>query len=51
MSGTCGANAAQRSSFNSTELTRDVKGGFSITVAAQVQPGDWLPTPSMGTSS
>jgi hypothetical protein len=41
-------NAAQRSSFNSTELTRDVKGGFSITVAAQVQPGDWLPAPTNG---
>jgi hypothetical protein len=41
-------NAARRSSFNSTELTRDQRGGFSISVASEVQPGDWLPSPARG---
>ena len=41
-------NEAQRNSFNSTEVTRDAQGGFSISVAAQVQAGDWLPAPERG---
>jgi hypothetical protein len=39
-------NPARRQSFNSTELTRDAKGGLAITVASAVQPGDWLPAPA-----
>jgi len=41
-------NPARRQSFTSTELTRDAKGGFVISVAAGVQPGDWLPAPADG---
>ncbi|MFI5012991.1 MAG: DUF1214 domain-containing protein [Hyphomicrobiales bacterium] len=41
-------NAARRQSFSSTELTRDAKGGFTISVASDVQPGDWLPAPVSG---
>jgi hypothetical protein len=40
------ANAARRQSFSSTELTRDEKGRYAIAVAAEVQPGDWLPAPA-----
>jgi hypothetical protein len=42
------SNAAQRQSFTSTELSRDAKGGFTISVASQAQPGDWLPAPAKG---
>jgi hypothetical protein len=41
-------NEAQRNSFNSTEVTRDAQGSFSIAVASQLQPGDWLPAPERG---
>jgi hypothetical protein len=40
------ANAAQRQSFTSTELSRDAKGDFAITVAAEAEPGDWLSAPA-----
>jgi len=41
-------NAASRQSFSSTELSRDPQGGYSIMVASQAQPGDWLPAPASG---
>jgi hypothetical protein len=34
---------AQRSSFHSREILRRPDGSFVITVAARVQPGNWLP--------
>jgi hypothetical protein len=40
------SNAARRQSFSSTELARDEKGRYAIAVAAQAQPGDWLPAPA-----
>jgi hypothetical protein len=42
------ANAARRQSFSSTELARDDKGRYEISVASDVQPGDWLPAPAEG---
>ena len=41
-------NEARRQSFSSTELTRDEKGRFAISVASDAQPGDWLPAPTKG---
>jgi hypothetical protein len=41
-------NEAGRQSFSSTELTRDEKGGYAISVASEVRPGDWLPAPARG---
>jgi hypothetical protein len=41
-------NAAQRQGFSSAELSRDAQGGFSIAIASQAQPGDWLPAPAAG---
>lgn len=38
-------NPTGRSSFNSTEVSRDGTGTFRIAIASQVQPGDWLPAP------
>ena len=36
-------NPAHRYGFRSSELLRSAKGEFVITVAADVQPGNWLP--------
>ena len=41
-------NAADRQGFGSMELTRDTAGDFTITIAPQAQPGDWLPAPKAG---
>ncbi len=41
-------NEAGRQSFSSTELTRDENGGYAISVASEVRPGDWLPAPARG---
>jgi hypothetical protein len=41
-------NAARRQSYSSTELSRDDKGRYEISVASDVQPGDWLPAPDKG---
>jgi len=38
------ANALDRHSFTSTEIVRNVDGSFTITVAPQARPGNWLPT-------
>ncbi len=38
------ANAIDRHGFTSEEIVRDVDGRFTITVAAQARPGNWLPT-------
>ena len=37
------ANPARRPSFHSREILRRPDGGFAIAIAAQVQPGNWLP--------
>ena len=34
-----------REGFTSTEVLRDVDGRFSIVLAPDVQPGNWLPMP------
>ena len=36
-------NAAKRAVFRSSELLRDEKGGFVITVSADARAGNWLP--------
>jgi hypothetical protein len=36
-------NPAHRHGFRSSEILRSAKGDFLITVAADVQPGNWLP--------
>jgi hypothetical protein len=41
-------NAARRQSFSSTELSRDDKGRYEISIASDAQPGDWLPAPANG---
>jgi len=41
-------NEAHRQAFSSTELTRDDTGGYAISIAADVRPGDWLPAPASG---
>jgi hypothetical protein len=38
------ANAINRHGFTSEEIVRDVDGSFSIAVAPQARPGNWLPT-------
>jgi hypothetical protein len=38
------ANAVDRYGFTSQEIIRDVDGRFTITVAPQARPGNWLPT-------
>lgn len=38
------ANAIDRHGFTSEEIVRDVDGRFTITLAAQARPGNWLPT-------
>ncbi len=41
-------NAANRFSFNQTNVTRDADGAFHIVVASSQQSGDWLPAPLSG---
>ncbi len=38
------ANAIDRHGFTSQEIIRNVDGQFTITVAPQARPGNWLPT-------
>lgn len=38
------ANAVDRHGFTSEEIVRDTDGQFTITVAPQARPGNWLPT-------
>jgi hypothetical protein len=38
------ANALDRHGFTSEEITRDADGRFSISVAPDARPGNWLPT-------
>ncbi|HVU39570.1 MAG: DUF1214 domain-containing protein [Xanthobacteraceae bacterium] len=38
------ANALDRHGFTSQEIIRDVDGHFTIAVAPQARPGNWLPT-------
>jgi hypothetical protein len=38
------ANALDRHGFTSAEIVRDVDGQFTINVAPQARPGNWLPT-------
>lgn len=38
------ANAIDRHGFTSQEIIRDVDGHFTIMVAPQARPGNWLPT-------
>ena len=42
------ANPAERYGFRSSELLRDGAGHFAISVAAEVQPGNWLPIGAPG---
>ncbi len=42
------ANLARRYGFRSSEILRAGNGDFVITVAAQVQPGNWLPIGAPG---
>ena len=37
------ANAAKRYGFTSSEILRNLDGGFDITISPEVQPGNWLP--------
>jgi hypothetical protein len=37
------ANAARRPGFHSREILRQANGDFEITIASEVQPGNWLP--------
>ncbi len=41
-------NLARRYGFRSSELLRSGNGDFTITVAADVQPGNWLPIGTQG---
>jgi len=41
-------NAARRYGFRSSELLRAGDGSFLVTVAADVQPGNWLPVGKQG---
>jgi hypothetical protein len=38
------ANALDRHGFTSAEVVRDIDGRFTIAVAPQARPGNWLPT-------
>jgi hypothetical protein len=38
------ANALDRHGFTSEEIVRDVDGRFTVNVAPQARPGNWLPT-------
>ena len=38
------ANAIDRHGFTSEEVVRDIEGRFTISVAPQARPGNWLPT-------
>ena len=38
------ANAIDRHGFTSEEIVRDTDGSFTIAVAPQARPGNWLPT-------
>ncbi len=38
------ANALDRHGFTSAEILRNIDGSFSIAVAPQARPGNWLPT-------
>ena len=38
------ANALRRHGFTSDEVVRDTDGRFTITIAPQARPGNWLPT-------
>src|SRR5574337_1298652 len=42
------ANRAERYVFRSSEILRSGGGGFAIAVAAEVQPGNWLPIGAPG---
>jgi len=42
------ANPARRTGFHSREILRRQDGGFLITVAGEVQPGNWLPVTTDG---
>ena len=42
------ANAARRTGFHSREVIRDDGGRFSVTVSAEVAPGNWLPIGTSG---
>ncbi len=42
------ANAARRAGFHSREVVRGTSGLFSITVSAEVAPGNWLPVGTSG---
>jgi len=42
------ANLAERYVFRSSEILRSGGGGFAIAVAAEVQPGNWLPIGAPG---
>jgi hypothetical protein len=41
-------NPARRYGFRSSEILRAANGDFTITVAADVQPGNWLPVATKG---
>jgi hypothetical protein len=41
-------NSAHRYGFRSSEILRSANGEFVITVAADVQPGNWLPIGRQG---
>jgi hypothetical protein len=41
-------NPAGRHAFSTEEVVRDVEGRFTIAVAAEVQPGNWLPVTGSG---
>ena len=42
------ANTIDRHSFTSEEIVRDADGRFTITVAPQARPGNWLPSGGIG---
>jgi hypothetical protein len=42
------ANAVQRSGFHSREVLRRPDGSFTISVAPQAEPGNWLPVTAGG---
>jgi len=42
------ANAAERLAFTSAEIVRPERGGWSVRVGRQAQPGNWLPYGGQG---
>lgn len=47
-SGLLPADATGRSGITSAEVVRAAEGGFTVTVARQARPGNWLPWPGEG---